>query len=220
MIRKIEHLSARALPCLERIPFDSWELRFAQGHTRRANSVNVVAKGQNDVSEKIGYCEAVYAEHNQPCHFRITPLAQQDNLDAVLADHGYDAFDPTDVRILDLSKGKYENSPDVIVTDTESPQWLRGLAQLTGQIDEEAAIFARMLAQVKGLKICASIKRDDRIICCGYAVVEDGFLGLFEIATDPGFQRQGQANKKGNAFWDHLGFGAPLYSYHYRSKAI
>ena len=40
LIRYLEELSLNALPSLENIFLDGWVVRFANGYTKRANSVN------------------------------------------------------------------------------------------------------------------------------------------------------------------------------------
>ncbi|MBD0304917.1 MAG: hypothetical protein ICV85_23015, partial [Tolypothrix sp. T3-bin4] len=71
LIRKIEEISLNAWPCLQQILYDAWILRFANGHTKRSNSVNSVYKGTGNVQDKIQRCQQVYSRKNLTTIFRI-----------------------------------------------------------------------------------------------------------------------------------------------------
>ena len=94
LIRIIEDASLNAWPPLKQQVLDGWLLRFADGYTRRANSVNAIYAGAaypnaqdagEKVAQKITQCESIYADSPLGCVFKITPLAQPDDLDALLA---------------------------------------------------------------------------------------------------------------------------------------
>jgi hypothetical protein len=46
MARILEELSLGAWPARSAVFHDGWVLRFADGYTRRANSVNLIARGE------------------------------------------------------------------------------------------------------------------------------------------------------------------------------
>lgn len=89
LIQTIEEISLNAWPSLQQILYDGWILKFANGHTKRANSVNSVYTGTKDVYEKIERCEKIYIDKNLQPIFRITPIAQPENLDGILAHAGF-----------------------------------------------------------------------------------------------------------------------------------
>ena len=86
-----EALSFNTHPCLEEEMYDGWLLRYAEGYTKRANSVNVVGASIISIAEKIQKCEEKYAERHLPIVFKITPMASE--LDDVLGQMGYFAVD-------------------------------------------------------------------------------------------------------------------------------
>lgn len=65
--------------------YDGWVLRFANGYTKRANSVNPIYFSNEDVSIKIKHCESMYAAHQLKTTFKITPFVQPTNIDGLLA---------------------------------------------------------------------------------------------------------------------------------------
>lgn len=243
-IAEIEAHSLSAIPALRTEIYDGWYLRFARNHTRRANSVNVVSRGELPIHEKIDYCEAVYAKEKQPSHFRLTPLADE-GLDTILADRGYGLFGETEVRVQTICDVLTADAgDDLVVYDATSEFWLKGVATLTGQNADKQAIFRKMLSLIELDIQAVAILRGKEIVACGMGVQSRDYLGLFEFATHPNFRQRGfaariarhmlyRAKKAGitqaylqvvtdnvtaREFWDRMGFREILYRYHYRSK--
>lgn len=67
--RRIEKVSLNSWPALQQILFDGWVLRFSEGYTKRANSVNPLFASSLDVEVKIDTCERLYAERGLPPSF-------------------------------------------------------------------------------------------------------------------------------------------------------
>src|SRR5215218_6901394 len=102
MIRFLEELSINAWPSLDMIVYDGWLLRFANGYSRRANSVNPLYPSMLDVNEKISCCEQIYEGRGLPIVFKLTDAAQPDGLGAALARRGYVEEARTSVQTLSL----------------------------------------------------------------------------------------------------------------------
>src|ERR1041385_4991873 len=88
-IRFVEELSMTALPALQTVYYDGWVLRFADGFTRRANSVNPVYDSTLSLEKKLKYCEHLFSEHKLPTVFKLTPMSYPVDLDRVLEFHHY-----------------------------------------------------------------------------------------------------------------------------------
>jgi hypothetical protein len=71
--RRIEESSLGAWPALLDSDFDGWRLRFADGYTRRANSITPLSPSRLALEDKIAACECLYAERGLPAIFRLTP---------------------------------------------------------------------------------------------------------------------------------------------------
>jgi len=81
MIRQFEQISLNAWPALQTIFYDGWILRFANGVTRRANSIIPLFESNLDIGEKIATCEDIYREHNLPAMYKMTVSVSPLNLD-------------------------------------------------------------------------------------------------------------------------------------------
>ena len=100
IVRAIEERSLRAWPAFETRPCRGWQVRYAEGYTKRANSANAV-----EPSARFGVvkplAEIFYRAHRQPVIFRLTPLSG-DDAEPLLVRSGYERIDPTQVMIAKL----------------------------------------------------------------------------------------------------------------------
>src|SRR5262245_10648116 len=88
-VRLFEELSLNSWPSLQTFCYDGWLLRFANGYTRRANSVSAIYTSTKETLEKIAFCEQTYATRGLNTVFKLTAAAEPGDLDALLADQGY-----------------------------------------------------------------------------------------------------------------------------------
>jgi len=243
LIRAVEEAALNAWPALGVRLHDGWLLRFADGHSKRANSVNPIHESTRPLAAKIAACERAYAECRQPCIFRLTPLARPAGLDAALAERGYERRDPTLVLARDLGRGDFRVAPEVTLATTSDDGWLDAFARLSGLAAGERPTLAAMLARIPGATAFASLAIEGRVAACVLGVREDWMIGIYEVVTDPAQRRRGlarktietvlaraaedgattayvqvvAANAPARALYDGLGY-RPLYRYHYRIR--
>jgi len=93
MIRTLEELSMNAWPALQTMLYGGWVLRFANGYTRRANSINPIYPSTRGVEKKIAACEEIYRGRNLRVVYKMTRAVFPENLDAILEGKGYDIHD-------------------------------------------------------------------------------------------------------------------------------
>ncbi|MBM6579656.1 hypothetical protein ILT44_05645 [Microvirga sp. BT689] len=53
LAKRIEEACLNGWPALREVVFDGWLIRLADGHTRRANSVNLLSSGTLPLDHKI-----------------------------------------------------------------------------------------------------------------------------------------------------------------------
>src|SRR5437764_5765320 len=103
-LRRIEESSLNSLQTQRQLFYDGWLLRVSPGKAKRARSVNAHFGSSLPLSRKIAYCEQVYERRGLPILFRITPFVAPSDLDPILAQHGYAAFDETLVQVASLNR--------------------------------------------------------------------------------------------------------------------
>jgi GNAT superfamily N-acetyltransferase len=245
LIRAVEELSLNAWPCLQTVHYDGWLLRFAEGYTRRANSVNPLYPSTLGVEEKIRYCEAIYTARGQDTVFKLTEAAQPDGLDTVLAGLGYIHDAPTSVQVCELADLELSDSVNVSLSEHISEDWLADFCRLNSVAERHIPTMTRMLNSIVPERAFTRLREDGETIAVGLAVLERGCIGLFDIVTAPpyrnrGYGRQlmlhllGWGRERGAAraylqvmrknapalhLYDRLGF-REVYGYWYRVKRL
>ncbi len=192
LTRRIEDASLNAWPALNVLHYDGWLLRFANGYTKRANSVNALYEGSQAVEEKIDFCEAIYQQQRLRTVFRLTPLATPENLDEHLAVRGYILIDRTSVQLLDLINLDLSSSERAFILPGRGgiESWLRSFHFLN-PYRKDAETHHQMLFRIIG-PICPMVLMvGGEVVACGLGVIEGEFLGLFDMVTAKEHRRKG-----------------------------
>ncbi len=191
MIRTIEELSLNAWPAEQTLLVGGWVVRFAGGYTRRANSVIPLYPVQGDPIPKISACEALYCARGLPVIFKMTSACTPPDLDERLAARGY-AFDAhTSVQVLDLEHTDFALPENLTLHTSLDADWQAAFNRMHHLEGETALKHTRILEQILPQTGYASLAADDQTTACGLGVLQDGYLGLFDIITDEGQQRRG-----------------------------
>ena len=235
----IEELSLRAWPAFEEHIYDGWILRFAEGYTKRANSVNLLGPGTIDVSEKIAHCEKIYGEHGLPTVFKLVSGVAPPGIDRALEERGYSRLDETSVRTLSFEG--YTPRQEIEHYTRANDAWLTAFARCSG-IDNGDKL-ARILHNIPGETVFAYTEGEGRITACGLGVLDRGYLWCFDIVVDECYRGKGYGrrimegllgegarrgagtaylqvvagNRPAENLYDSLGF-AEIYRYWYRKE--
>lgn len=196
MLKTIELCSLHAWPALQTVREDGWLLRFADGFTKRANSVNVVDHGtKTDLIAKIAACEQRYTDAGMDTVFKITPFVPE-TLDADLARRDYTVVDPSCVQLLDGLDNIAEPVLKQVRMESEaSGEWLILMAQMNGLTANEAAVMKRMLAASSLMRGFFVLYDQSVPVACGIGVVEGEYVGLFDIVTAKPYRNRGYAEQ-------------------------
>ena len=191
-IRGLEERAFNAWPALETVLADGWVLRFANGYTKRANSVNALTPAV-PVEVAIPTFAPVYARRGLPLIFRLSPLAGP-NADPGLAAKGFRRADDTIVMTAPID-ASIDLDADMLIEGQPSPAWLDGFSDANRVPQAHQATHDRMLSAIRFPVAFASLHSDGKPIAWGIAVAERGMVGLFDIVTLPGARRQGAGRR-------------------------
>lgn len=184
MIKFIEELSFNAWPSMETFIYDGWVLRFADGYTKRSNSVNPLYPSTVDPEKKIETCEEIFHSKSLPVVFKLTSDPSQGELDELLDEKGYVTIEPTSVRIIDINKIPSAALEDMVIYTSSEERWLQDYCRLNDIKYEHMGTIKLLLDSIVPEKYFVSLLKDDKVIACGLGVVESGYMGLFDLVVE------------------------------------
>jgi N-acetylglutamate synthase len=191
MIESLEERAMNAWPGLQTVLDDGWVLRFANGYTRRANSIIPLRPGRDPVTEKIERCERLYQLREMPVVFKLPGRSEARALDEILAQRGYRADADTSMQVADLSGWRGESAPGVVVTPLETKAWTAAFEGLGGLKEAQRVTHRQILAAIVPEKGYALIQDGNQVVGCALGVIENGYVGIFDVVVDPNCRRQG-----------------------------
>jgi len=191
MIPLIEELSLNAWPTLHTLHYDGWVLRFANGYTRRANSINPLYKSTLELADKVAYCEQLYTSQRQNTVFKMTTAAQPSSLDDFLAQRGYTHDALTSVQTLSLDSVDRPHLDTITMGPNAADSWLDAYCRLNNVDQRHLPTMTRMLNSILPARCFCILKQGDDTVAVGLAVTERGYVGLFDIVTAAAYRNRG-----------------------------
>ena len=188
-IRALEELSLNAHPSLNTMFYDGWVLRFADGYTSRANSVNMLYSSQMPLADKIDFCEAIYSRQGLPTVFKVTPLSL--HIDNVLAERGYSVVTPTKLMTMDISNLISSDFNSSAVCEGIHENWQNHYFRLNQTDVEKIAVAKQIQSNIMNCVLTATLSDENEVVACGLCVVQQGYAGLYDIIVSS------QSRKKG-----------------------
>jgi len=191
MIRRFEEVSMNAWPALQTIIYDGWVLRFANGITRRSNSINPIYNSFINIDEKISVCEKIYSVYRLPVIFKMTSESNPANLDYILNSKGYIVDAETSFQVLKIDKLKFKNFSSVEFNSDVNDYWILNYIKFNNHDENKFDTFKKILNQIITNKCLLQLKVENNVIGCGLGVLEDKFFGLFDIVVNPDLRGRG-----------------------------
>ena len=196
LIEALDDAAARAVPASEVRDISGWLARRSPGlRTKRANSVlaRTHDRGAN-LEDKLSAVESFYGELAVPARYQITPLSQPPGLEAALLARGYTTDSPTAVQTCALGAlVAAPSAPGVSIevtsvpTDTWWATWQSSLGIDSVRARAVDALFGRM----RQATAFATASIDDVPASVALGVLEEPWLGIFNMATLPSLRRKG-----------------------------
>jgi GNAT superfamily N-acetyltransferase len=239
---RLEELGLRAWPALEETRYDGWILRFADGHTKRANSVTPLHASTIDMQQKIDVCERAYAERALPTIFRLTAFSEPASLDQALEQRGYAMIDRTLVMTKEIVRTS--GRADIAgARRVDIAAWLDAFGSFALLSPENMRTRCRMIGRISSDPIFVVAGPADRPAGVNLGVHDGRAVGLFALFVSKAERRQGlaraiveetlriaadrgatlaylqveEANRPARALYEKLGF-IDAYPYWYRVR--
>lgn len=189
--KRIESSAMAAWPAFEQLTYDGWVLRFAEGFTKRSNSVNPVDDSTLPLEEKIAHCEQLYSARGLPSIFRLTEFSDPPALDDALQTRGYRVLDPTQVMIAPLQETKRAANEAADITAHPMADWLSHVNAMTAVDSDRAEIRSRLLQTIEYECCCLIAWRSGQAVGQVLGIVTHGMLGMFMLTVLPEWRRRG-----------------------------
>lgn len=246
MHKRIEEMTLNAWPAIQTVVYQGWLLRFADGYTKRSNSISALYSEHSlNLHTQIHQCERTYAQAGLDVIFKITPFNPPD-LDSTLDSMNYSVVDPSSVKVLEhLHDIEAPTHSEATIQEFVSDEWLHILGELTGLSEQSLAITKRLLSQSVIQYGFFTLYDQSKPVACGIGALEQGVLGLYDIVTSPVFRNRGfgkqlllhilqwakakgatrsylqvlQNNVPANRLYDRLRY-KEIYTYWYRHKQV
>ena len=171
--------------------YDGWVIRFANGYTKRANSVNPLYSSNIDIEEKLEFCESLYREKNLPIVFKLTPSVYPYDLDERLGERGYQKDSLTSVQTVDLGVSDLQVPSAAELQERLSDDWLEIFCAMSAISAPHRETLQEILAHIVPRHCFVSLTSSGGVVACGLGVLQSGYIGLFDIVTDPDFRKRG-----------------------------
>lgn len=200
-IAEIELATRSSWPALEELECPVGILRYAAGVTRRTNSMTPSSDPNLCPAELIEITEAFFRQKNLPPIVRVIAGSRADNirlsvLDQRLEDSSYSLASPTRVMTLQLADSGTAASPrqDNYLKRLDPLAWSASWHSLKRLQPALLPVYQAMLIKIMD-PACYLLSKDAQgnPVAAGMAVISNGALGVFGIATLASERRKGFA---------------------------
>lgn len=191
----LEELSMNAWPALQTNLYDGWVIRFTNGYSKRANSINPIYFSNENIYHKITLCEEMFKQKSIMTVFKITPKIFPHNLDSLLDKQGYKIRDITSLQVLELDNINTNIDVNLRVSEELSQEWLEDYFQLNGVGIKNKITIEKMLRNISSKKYFITLVHNNKAIACALGVLEREHLGIFDVIVNEEFRSNGYGEK-------------------------
>jgi N-acetylglutamate synthase len=189
--RELEELALTTWPALQQWLYDGWVVRFADGHTRRANSVTPLYPARHDPAAKLAQCEQWYAAANLPTVFRLNRHTAPAAIDRLLDARGYRLVDPSLTLHRRLDTWTLPGDLRGTLRSETLPDWLALYCRLSGKALDQQHSHTAILQATPPARIFASLWDHDQAVACAVGVLYAQAISIVDVVTDPQRRQQG-----------------------------
>jgi len=187
--------SLRAWPGAEETRLGDWHFRATSGYTRRANSVHPLGRPGVPLAAAVAHVRAWFEARSLPGIFKMTPAACPPELDAFLAEAGWEREAETGVMTADVAAVPRPALPDgchAVLASAPDPSWLDAFARWHRLGAAAAGTHAWIVSAIRPARAVARVTGPDgEVVSVGLAVADAPHVGLFDLVTDPELRSRG-----------------------------
>lgn len=242
-VRRLEAAGFRAWPAASTHYDGSWLVRLTAGHpAKRLNSVNPLdpSDGSN-LSARLAKAARRFNAYNRPLTVRVSPLAGS-HIQKLLDEEGWETLSESAVMAADISTLPIGDAIDQIPMK-DIGRFVEALISVRNFDKSIKAGLSEVIESIQPETGLFVFKNGDKPVSTTICVHDGELAGLFEIATQQDYLRQGHAkniilaalrwanmlgarrawlqveveNTAAMELYCSLGF-AEVYRYHYRQK--
>lgn len=198
-LQQLEELSLIHWPALNTEYMDGWKLRMSNGYTKRANCISTIQSSSKQLDVNIAACELKYMSIKQPTIFKLTPFSEP-QLDETLDKLNYDLIEPSLMLTMSLDQlSKQPPQPalndsaaiELCIKEHISLKWLEHYCELSGVDRALIPTMIDMIAAMPGKLMLASCSINGEIAALAMAVVDQGYVGIYDVITAEAYRNQG-----------------------------
>lgn len=183
LVLGLESRLINAWPSFEYQVYDGWILRLANGYSKRANSASPLVPGADLDEALLDHMVVRFVAANVRPTFRLTSL-QAPGVDRLLAGRGFHLLEPTLVMTQAIPE-ECTVDPSLLLEAEVSKRWVRETAESYGGDKADNATLIEIVSRIRQKAVFATLDLDDRHVAWGLAVVERGYVGLYDIVVSP-----------------------------------
>src|SRR5438477_11057608 len=144
---KAEQACLNAWPGLHTIVYDDWLIRFSEGLTRRANSVNALRPEARASGTSIQLFENLFRAQGLPLILRVTSLLDA-TVDRGLEKLGFTAEGESCVIYADIAAVESKIERDVDYLTSVDDSWLSAMNTMQKRTEEQSEIFDHIVLSI------------------------------------------------------------------------
>ena len=240
---RAEQACLNAWPALSNVLYHDWVVRFAEGLTRRANSVNPLRPDARVDGRDIQFFENLFRVQELPLIFRVPSLLDP-SVDRGLERLGFAAEGESCVIYADIGAVQARSHTSVEVTSRVSEEWLSALSAMQKHTEEQSEIYDHIILSIALPAGYATLREDGEVVAQAYGIIHDDLLCCESVITEEHHRARGvgrrlmsalfawaaaqgangvclqveAGNTAGLALYRGLGMTTELSRYHYRRQ--
>lgn len=189
---EIEYAGFRSWPAFEESEANGVVLRYSHGHTKRANSANILLQQKGDYATLVSRCEGYFEEKGLPCIFRLPSFCNNQRLDNYLELVGYKSMDRSLILYRSLEDSSFD-TPDLTMKSCQ--EWMESFCRISTIDISGNEAHIEILKRIRDKALMAVLVENEVEIACGIGVISNGYFGLFDLVTERSSRNMGYGTK-------------------------